>query len=134
MPTASIASKYDVCALVSICNTETFISSTSSSAAAADAAGRAVVVPIVIKGNSCSSGNDRSSNGSSESSADEEEDDEGSRGVDALPLMPAVQPQRRPGMGIPASTRARVHAFMAAAKREPSDERTETCTVIVLCG
>lgn len=70
----------------------------------------------------CSSGKDRSRRGSRESFSLSE----GSRGVDALPLIPAVHPHRSPGMGMPASMSARVQAFIAAAKRDPSDDKTET--------
>lgn len=52
----------------------------------------------------------------------------------ARPDIPTVHDVRRPGMGIPASTRARVQALIQAARREPSDERTETCREMVEWG
>lgn len=125
IPTASIVSTYVQCTFESMFSIVTFISSSSS--IAFSPTGTDVVVPTVKNGSSCSSGSDRSSSGSRKSLR-------GSRGVDALPLIPAVQPQRRPGIGIPASTSASVQALIAAARSDPSADRTETWMLIVLCG
>ena len=118
IPTASMVSMYELCAVLSMCRTDIFISSTSSVIPSCPPA-IGVVVPTVKKGSSCSSGKEKSRSGSKLSLLE-------SCGVDALPLMPALQPHNRPGIGMPASMSARVQALIAAASSDPSADRIET--------